>query len=143
MHIRSYTDLDLDGVLGCFRRSVHGLGARYYTAEQVAVWAPAALDVEAWRERLRTGCTLIAEIEGALAGFVRVEANGYVDLIYVDPAFARRASGERCWNGPAPGPLGRALHGLRPTSASPPGHFSKRWVFASKRSSRSSEEACC
>lgn len=93
--LREYGDADLDAVLRCFHRSVHGIASRHYDPSQLAAWAPEAPDREMWRERLRTGRTFIAEVEGELAGFVRAEENGYIDLLYIDPAIERRGLGRR------------------------------------------------
>lgn len=93
--IREYDDSDLDAVLRCFHRSVHGIAARHYTRAQLAAWAPDIPDRKMWTERLRTGRTLLAEADGALAGFVRAEESGYIDVMYVDPAFERRGVGRR------------------------------------------------
>jgi putative acetyltransferase len=93
--LREYRSADLDAVLECFSRSVRGIGARHYTPEQIAVWAPESPDRQVWAARLQTGRTVIADVAGAVAGFVRVEGNGYVDLLYVDPQFERRCLGRR------------------------------------------------
>ncbi len=91
--IRDYRDTDLDAVLGLFHRSVHALGAADYTPEQLAAWAPDEPDRAAWTERLAHGATLVAERDGAIAGFARVEDSGYLDLFYVDPERTGRGIG--------------------------------------------------
>jgi putative acetyltransferase len=93
--IRKYRDDDLDAVLACFSASVRGIGARHYTPVQVEVWAPNAPDADAWRARLGMGRTFIADLGGAVGGFVRVEERGYIDLLYVHPQFERRGLGRR------------------------------------------------
>lgn len=95
LRIREYLDGDLDAVLHCFHRSVRGIASRHYDAAQLSAWAPDVPDRKLWQERLRTGRTLLAEYSGELAGFVRVEDSGYIDLLYVDPAYERRGLGRR------------------------------------------------
>ena len=91
--IRPYRREDLEAVIRCFGESVRAIGARYYGAEQIEAWAPASPDLEAWASRFQSGEVLIAEVNGAVAGFVRVEENGLVDLLYVHPENERRGIG--------------------------------------------------
>jgi putative acetyltransferase len=93
--IRPYTDNDLEAVVSCFTRSVRGIAARYYGGEQVAVWAPDSPDMSGWADRLRRGGVFVAEIDAVVAGFVRVEESGYVDLLYVHPDCERRSIGRQ------------------------------------------------
>ena len=91
--IRAYNDDDLEAAVSCFGQSVREIGARYYAPEQIAAWAPDSPDMEGWANRLRTGGVFVADEKGAIAGFVRVEDNGFVDLLYVHPEYARRGVG--------------------------------------------------
>ncbi len=91
--IRPYRTGDLQAVVTCFHRSVREIGERYYTTEQVEVWAPDAPDLSAWASRLGGGGVFVAEREGDVAGFVRVEETGFVDLLYVHPNHERRGLG--------------------------------------------------
>jgi putative acetyltransferase len=94
VRIRAFEDSDLVGVVRCFTESVRVIAARHYDAEQIEVWAPVEADLRSWRERLSRGSVCVAEVRGAVAGFVRVEPNGLVDLLYVHPAHARQGIGE-------------------------------------------------
>jgi putative acetyltransferase len=87
--IRRYRESDLEAVLACFGRAVREIGARYYAGEEIAAWAPGSPDVGAWVNRLGTGGAFVAEVSGAIAGFVRVEDTGFVDLLYVHPKYER------------------------------------------------------
>jgi GNAT superfamily N-acetyltransferase len=69
------------------------IAARYYEGHQIDAWAPAEPNVESWKERLSSGCVLIADVEEAVVGFVRAEAGGLIDLIYVHPDHERRGIG--------------------------------------------------
>jgi len=91
--IRAYNDDDLEGAVTCFGESVREIGARYYAPEQIAAWAPDSPDMEGWANRLRTGAVFVFDANGAIAGFVRVEDNGFVDLLYVHPTHERRGVG--------------------------------------------------
>jgi putative acetyltransferase len=91
--IRGYSDDDLEAAVSCFGQSVREIGARYYAPEQIAAWAPDSPDMEGWANRLRAGGVFVADVNGDIAGFVRVEDNGFVDLLYVHPNHERRGVG--------------------------------------------------
>ena len=93
MIIRTYQPADLESVMTCFNNSVREIGSRYYTARQIDAWAAASSDVPAWRKRLDTGGVFLAEINGNLAGFVRVKESGCLDLLFVSPQFERKGIG--------------------------------------------------
>jgi putative acetyltransferase len=93
--IRPYTDNDLEGVVSCFTLSVRSIAGRHYDAQQVETWAPDSPDMSAWTDRLRRGGVFVAEIDSVIAGFARVEENGYVDLVYVHPDYERRGIGRQ------------------------------------------------
>lgn len=91
--IRRYRPEDLEVVVVCFTRSVRTIGARDYAREEIAAWAPDPPDMSGWPARLASGGVFVAELDGALAGFVRIEATGYIDLLYVDPSRERMGIG--------------------------------------------------
>lgn len=90
MHLRAYAPDDAGPTLEVFRRAVRLTAARDYTAEQVAAWAPDDLDPAAWAERRAASRTRVAERDGEVVGFTDVDASGYVDMLFVDPAAARQ-----------------------------------------------------
>ena len=73
-----------------FRRAIRVTAARDYTPEQVAAWASDEIDPAGWDARRRASRTRVAEVDGSVAGFTDVDERGYVDMMFVDPAFARR-----------------------------------------------------
>jgi len=89
MNIRCYSDSDLEAVVYLFTASVHGLPVDHYDAEQREAWAPTLPDLSAWDARLKGLTTLVAEIDGKLAGFISYEPNGHIDLLYTSPASPR------------------------------------------------------
>ena len=93
MLIREYRDRDLEAVIDCFCRAVRDIGARHYTPEQIAAWAPDPPDAGAWASRLGSGGVFVGQADTALAGFIRVEATGLIDLLYVHPRHARHGVG--------------------------------------------------
>lgn len=92
MDLRPCTQADLPAVLDLFRTSVHTLCRGDYTPDQLSAWAPADLDEAPWAQRLQCQTFLLAEEDGALAGFASLEGD-YLDLLYVHPRHARRGVG--------------------------------------------------
>lgn len=90
--IRPFHPSDLDALLELFAASVHAL-AGDYTPEQRAACAPPEPDRAAWRERLSSGYTRVAERDGRIAGFARTTDGGCIDLLYVHPDCVRRGVG--------------------------------------------------
>lgn len=78
------------------------LGEIFYTAVQVGAagaydqdqrdaWAGQQPTAEAWAKRVDGLLTLVAQDDDALVGFVSMRMDdGYLDLVFVDPAFSRR-----------------------------------------------------
>lgn len=75
-----------------YRRAVEVTGARDYAPAQVAVWRDHGPDLAGMWRRLGDGRrTWVAVNEDdAVVGFVDLEANGHIDLLYVDPATGGR-----------------------------------------------------
>lgn len=90
MILRDYADSDGPATLEVFLRAVRLTAARDYTPEQVAAWASDEIDPAGWAERRRSARTRVAEVDGRVVAFTDVDERGYVDMLFVDPAVARR-----------------------------------------------------
>jgi putative acetyltransferase len=87
---RPYKLTDLPRVIEIFTVSVHVLGAPFYSREQIHAWAPLKPDIAQWHERLVSLQTVVAERDGAVAGFAAYTNEGYLDFLHTHPNFARR-----------------------------------------------------
>jgi len=85
--VRKYKASDLQAVVALFRRSVREIASRDYSPAQVSAWAPEVPDWPGWSKRLSAGVTFVCDHEDQIAGFARIEDNGYLDLLYVHPEF--------------------------------------------------------
>lgn len=90
LRLRDDTPDDAAATLAVFRRAITVTAARDYTPEQVAAWAPEDIDPDAWAARRAAARTRVAVRDGAVVGFTDVDAAGYVDMLFVDPAAARQ-----------------------------------------------------
>lgn len=90
--LRPYQDGDAPALAALFRETVHTVCDAQYTPAQLDAWAPAeGPDLAAWDNGFRAHVTLVAEVEGQLAGFGDLDpAAGYLDRLYVSRAFQGR-----------------------------------------------------
>ena len=73
--------------------SIEELAAEDYDADQREAWASRADDEEAFGARLANALTLLAVIDGAIAGFASLKGGEEIDMLFVDPEFARQGVG--------------------------------------------------
>lgn len=91
--IRKYRDGDAPVMAQLFYSSVHNLGLRRYTPEQVAVWAPeppGATHARAIHARALDGRTTLVAINGSeeIVAYGDMEGNGHIDHLYCRPDVA-------------------------------------------------------
>jgi putative acetyltransferase len=98
MNERQYKTNDLSRVMETYTASVRVLAAPYYSAEQLAAWAPIPPDETRWRERLAALHTIVMEADGLVAGFASYTRAGYLDFLFTHPAFARRGIASRLYH---------------------------------------------
>ena len=91
--LRPYVPRDARRCLEIFRSSIEELAADDYDDEQREAWASSADDEAAFAAALAGALTLIAVIDGAPAGFASLKGGDVIDMLYVDPEFARRGAG--------------------------------------------------
>lgn len=80
---------DVPAIAAVFTASVHQLGARSYSPAQCAAWAPVPPDIPAWRQRLGSLTTLVAEADARIGGFIAFDAQGHIAFLYTSPDHAR------------------------------------------------------
>jgi putative acetyltransferase len=97
VHERPYELTDLPGIIAVYTASIHGLATPFYSPEQLAAWAPATYDKARWQQRIAQVHTLVAESDGVLAGFISYRDDGYLDLLFTHPTFARRGVATRLY----------------------------------------------
>jgi len=54
------------------------------------VWARDDIDVESWAAKRAAAGTIVAVVDAVVAGFTDFDGSGYIDMLFVDPRFARR-----------------------------------------------------
>ena len=91
--LRPYVPADARRCVEIFRLSIEELAAEDYDAGQREAWASRADDEGAFGARLANALTLLAVIDGRTAGFASLKGGDEIDMLFVDPEFARQGVG--------------------------------------------------
>jgi putative acetyltransferase len=91
--LRPYVPADAKRCAEIFRASIEELAAEDYDADQREAWASRADDEDAFAARLAGALTLVAVIDGAVVGFASLKGADEIDMLFVDPEFARQGAG--------------------------------------------------
>ena len=90
MEIRDYAPAYAVEIAKLFHCAVHAIDTQIYSPEQQEAWAPTPPDFKAWARRLEQKRPWLALVEGCVAGFIELDADGHIDCLYVHPDFQRR-----------------------------------------------------
>ena len=91
--LRPYLPADAKRCAEIFRLSIEELAADDYDEQQREAWASRADDERAFGARLAGELTLLAVIGGAIAGFASLKGAEEIDMLFIDPEFARQGVG--------------------------------------------------
>lgn len=73
-----------------FLRAVRETARAHYSLVQVEAWAAEGADLDSWAAARAAADTHVAVVDGRIAGFVDLDDQGHIDLLFVDPDFGRR-----------------------------------------------------
>lgn len=90
--LRSFRPDDIPALFELFRGTVQQVNSRDYTPEQLAAWAPVEIDLVRWAT-LAERYTVVAEVDGTVAGFADLEPDGHIDRFFVHADYQRRGVG--------------------------------------------------
>lgn len=83
MEIRCYRPADCREMAELFYNTVHTVNAGDYPQAQLNAWATGQVDLEQWNRSFLEHLTLVAVVNGSIAGFGDMAADGYLDRLYV------------------------------------------------------------
>ena len=90
MILRSYQSSDCEQLIALFRQTVHTVNAKDYTPEQLDAWANAPIDPAEWDASLSSHHTVVCLQDHILVGFGDMDANGYLDRLFVHRNYQRQ-----------------------------------------------------
>ncbi|WP_027855880.1 GNAT family N-acetyltransferase [Marinobacterium jannaschii] len=90
LRVRAYQPEDARLLTDIFYRSIHQSTGAFYTAAQQEAWAPSPPDYDFFSYRFSETLPRVAISGTAVAGFIELRANGYIDCLYVDPDLQRQ-----------------------------------------------------
>ncbi len=90
MMLRPYRKEDCEQTARLFYETVHAVNAKDYAPRQLAAWAPAVPQPEAWHASFCGHYALVAEENGAVVGFGDIDGTGYLDRLYVHKDYQGR-----------------------------------------------------
>ncbi len=82
MKIRRYKSSDCAEIAQMFYDTIHSVNAKDYSQKQLDVWADGNVDLTAWNKSFLAHYTLVAEVDGVIAGFGDIDRD-YLDRLYV------------------------------------------------------------
>jgi putative acetyltransferase len=85
--LRPFLPADLPRLAAIFRASIEELTSEDYNEAQQAAWAALADDDE-FAARLARDLTLVALLQGEIAGFASLRGEDHIGMLYVDPQAA-------------------------------------------------------
>ncbi len=91
--LRPYMPADAATLAALFRESVDELAEEDYDDAQREAWASQADDAAAFGARLAGALTIVALVDGEIAGFASLKDNADFHMLYVRPELARRGVG--------------------------------------------------
>lgn len=90
MNLRRATLADLDQVRELFFDTVTTVNTAHYNPKQVKAWSSGYDNIERWTNRILEHHFFVADINGVIAGFASITADGYLDVLFVHKDFQRR-----------------------------------------------------
>jgi putative acetyltransferase len=90
--LRPFLPSDSPRLAALFRASIETLAADHYDEDQLAAWASVA-DEDDFARRLASNLTIVALLDGEIAGFATLENKERFGLLYVHPDAVRRGVG--------------------------------------------------
>lgn len=93
IEIRRAVAADAESIERIFSSSIRELAKDHYNTLQIESWA-GGFSIEQVRERIRSGGTYVAELDGVIAGFATIDlAMTDVEMVYVSPGYAHKGIG--------------------------------------------------
>ena len=91
---RNYASRDAEATKNVCFDAITRIASNDYSPEQIAAWvAGLPQDLAGWDAQMRSRGSFVAITCGQVAGFADVGTDGYVDMVFVSPEFAKQGVG--------------------------------------------------
>ena len=90
MELRPYTPGDAQATSVIFQRAVRETASAHYSPVQVEAWAADGGNPDSWAAARAAVHTQLAVVDGHVVGFIDLDGDGYIDMLFVDPDFGRQ-----------------------------------------------------
>ena len=88
--IRQYRPADAAATMAIFLAAVTETAAADYSPEQIQAWArPDTRELSTWHAAMHVRNSYVATVDGEPAGFSDVDAQGYIEMMFVAPHHLR------------------------------------------------------
>jgi putative acetyltransferase len=91
--LRPYLPDDGRRCAAIFRSAIAEIASEDYSEAQCEAWAARAEDEAAFAQSLAGMLTLVATEDGEIVGFASLKGAEHIEMVYVDPEFARHGVG--------------------------------------------------
>ncbi len=78
-----------------FHETVHLVNRQDYSPLQLAAWAPSEIDMTRWIARMEQTRPFVVVVDEQLTGFSDIQADGLIDMFYVDHRWQRKGIGRK------------------------------------------------
>tara|TARA_R110002012_G_scaffold17930_4_gene66678 strand:+ start:49442 stop:49906 length:465 start_codon:yes stop_codon:yes gene_type:complete len=86
---------DLPEITALFRNTILHINSKYFTENQLAVWASGANNEKKWTARITKNYFIVAEENNTIIGFAYLTQGNYLDGIYVHKDHKRQGIGAK------------------------------------------------
>lgn len=92
--LRNYASRDAEATKNVCVDAITTIASNDYSPEQIAAWiAGLPQNLAGWDEQMRSRDSFVAIACGQVVGFADVNGDGYIDMVFVSPEFAKQGVG--------------------------------------------------
>ncbi|MEO1593213.1 MAG: GNAT family N-acetyltransferase [Cyanobacteria bacterium J06632_22] len=97
IRVRRFQPQDAGAIAQLFHDTVRTINRQHYSQPQVEAWDPENIHFRDWVAVCSGRYTAIAEVDGEIAGFGELEANGHIDCFYCHQDYQGQGVGRRLY----------------------------------------------
>ena len=95
--IRLFQKQDAEQIAKLFHQTVREININDYSINQVKAWAPDDINFRDWVSVCSEKFTYVADDNGIIAGFGKLESDGHIDCFYCNKDYQRMGVGKKIY----------------------------------------------